>query len=1155
MRQKYWLKDIALHKSPGFASGTFPPVAKLGEHLNVIWGPNAVGKSTLSRAMRALIWETKTHGEVEADGLLASPDSEWNLHLAQGKLTQTRLADNQKLRLPGRNDELSESYWFTLHELLQEGDVSTASFLKQVRTSMQGGVDLDGASLDAGGITSFAGGNIAQAKQVRLASEELEQVLKTQNEHQDIQDKMEMVQHKLKASSDLPARKVLLEEAQSLLRLSEAIGIQEQKLSQYSPSIAHVDKSSVKRVQELVSAQAKAQEELRACIQSRDRLTHLFAGCSITEEDLQDGEKPGRIQNQYDALKEALNAQKTAEEAFRSAREGLLEWEREHSWLIDGRSDEHKLQSFVDTLKTLAQECEPLRCDVDANRRLLDELGEPEAIAHSAQELTLLQVRLSDWLDAFWKMQGTPRSKALKPGTRRALLLLVFLIGGIASWLGITVQPAFFLLGVALTLLSVVLLLPSSAKNSEYKKAEEALLQAESEVAKLLKALDKEVPTSWTAEFCHSMTAEAGSEIASIHKLELVNQRRKRSGEQLAQARAKLQKWTSDWQDAVKDLGLKGDEGLLQGAQFFHFAERLKEWSALRLEFVKGQEAFGAAQEESSHALSALQAELETQRCELPALKAMVDSLLKRLAEAHSLQRDIGENEGRLLASQRQLLSSEDALRKFWENVHLAYGDETELTDLVSKLGPWNELKFSLDYDRSLYEQKIEASPRALEMAARHTPSDLVSALETLKLEQMALEAMREELGGLRSTFESLKFSTALSTAYQKQESALSELEAFRSGQVMARMVSTLANELKRESEDLFQPQVLKHASTWLSDITSHRYTLSANNEGFFATDTIMAKNYHLDELSSGTRIQLLFSIRMAFITMQEETSGVSLPIFLDELLANSDDDRALAITQAIGNIAQQRQVFYVTAQRDEVEKLRTVATSDLTVIALEDLKREFRLSQDPLKLYVYDRKEVPQAREDYQGYGRALSVAGASLWSPIEALHSWHLLNDSDELYRFLHQGLERVGQLINARAGQDPSLATRLKLLKSAQLRCQQGRSRGVHLSDLEDPALDLNRGAKFWTQMQEVVGAEGCTGHELLEAVQDKRIQRFTDASLDMLANWLFENRFVSDKESKDAQSILEDLFVEFDALTVGSDEEEIVARYLDAVIGKK
>ena len=1153
MSKKFWLEHITLHKSPGFASGTFPPVKKLGEHLNVVWGPNAVGKSTLSRAMRALIWKTKSGNTVEAEGLLHTPESDWNLALAQGELTQTRLNDNQEIPLPGRNDELSESYWFTLHELLQEGDASTASFLRQVRTSMQGGVNLDLAAENAGGIASFSSGNIAQAKEVRQAGETLQQIIRTQAGHQGIQDAIASLQEEVDQAPELSVKKALLEDAQRLLTLTESIEEQRRKLALYPPSILLIDKSSPKRLEELLEAQHKAQEEERAYRQTRDRLQPLLVDCAISAEHLEDREKPGRIANQYDAYKDALTIQKNTEQEFVSANQDLLEWEREHAWLTDGQTEDKTLQSFVGTLKTLAHECEPLRCDVAANKRLLDELGEPEAIAHPVQDLSLLQVRLSDWLDSYWKVQGTPKGKAMQPGKKKWLLLIVLVIGSLSTYLGIVFHPGFSALGFVLILLSVFVLLPTSAKNNEYKEAEQALLLAQQEAEKLVNKLDKELPASWTPAFCNTMSVALSFEIATSQKTEQLNLRRKNAHDHHERAVQRLQKWTSDWYLASKAIGLKGDEASLEGAQFFHFAERLKDWSDYRLKFVHAQESLAVAKKETAHALSLLQVELDTQEGEITSLKAKCDSMIERFTEALSLQASIGENEGRSLTSLQHLQTTQDAIKRFWENIQVAVGNEAELTELVAKLDTWNALRYSLNHNRGLYEQKVKESPEALAMATNTTLDDLSARVDKIIQDQNELEGKREELGGLRSTFEALKFGSDLSKAQLQEASALAELGAFRKEQVMARMIEELAGELKDESERQFQPQVLKHASRWLSEITRHRYTLSANDEGFFATDTIMAKNHHLDELSSGTRVQLLFSIRMAFITMQEETSGVRLPIFLDELLANSDDERALAIAVAIGNIAEERQVFYVTAQRDEVEKLRTIATSEVTVIALEDLRRDFRVSKYPLKAYVYDREEIIPIVENYHEYGKALSVSGASLWSPLEALHSWHLFSNSEELHGYLHEGLSRLGPLISAKASQIPSLAFRIEILKSAQQRSQQGRAKRIHLSDLEDPSLDVNRGAKFWSQIQKVVGTEGCSGQELLQAVDDKRIQRFTDANSDVLSTWLYDNRFASDSESKSSQNILEDLFVEFDALTVGSEEERIVGRWLDAVIG--
>ena len=1153
MSKKFWLKKITLHKSPGFASGSFPPVARLGQHLNVLWGPNGVGKSSLTRAMRALIWNTKSSGALEAEGTLQAPDSEWSLSLAQGKLSQVRLMDNQELLLPGRNDELSESYWFTLHELLQEDEKSTGAFLKQVRTSMQGGVDLDVACQNAGGGLSFAGGNILQSKQARQANEEVKQILKSQGEHQGIQDELARLQQELDRGPELSSRKALLEEAQALSDVSKRIEEQEQKLFLYSPSLALIDKSSPKRLAELLEAHDKALGNEASLIQNRDRLHQSFLSCAIEEKELQDLEKSGRIANHYNAYKDALVYQKSCEQEFAVAKEHVQEWEREHSWLIGESVEDTSLEAYVDTLRTLARECEPIRCGVAANKRLLDELGEYEAIKHPIDDLSLLHVRLSDWMESFWKLQGTAKNKALQPGVKKILLILMLAIGGGSSWLGIAIHPAFFILGVAFMLLSVVLLIPSSTKNSEYAKAEQELLQAEAEGDRLLKKLAMGTSYTWEVKGCQKLMESVRLEIAETYRLEQQNQRRKLAFDHLNASTDRLQKWVNDWQSAAKALGLKGDEARLEGSQFFHFAERLQTWSTYRLAFVGKQEVLSVAQEETRRTLGLLQVELDTKESEISALKAMVDSLIKRFGDALSFQSGIAENRVRLHETQQRLQESKEAITEFWKKVDLEFGNEAELSELVAKLDQWNDLKFSLKYNRKLFAEKREKNPRALEMARLYSALDLSDALASLGKEQKELEEKRVRFGGLRATFDALKFGSSLSNALLKEESAQAELEAFRNEQVASRMIATLAEDLKSESEKQFQPQVLKHASAWLSDITNHRYTLSASKDGFFATDTIMAKNFTLDELSSGTRIHLLFSIRMAFITMQEETSGVTLPIFLDELLANSDDDRALAITQAIGNIAQDRQVFYVTAQRDEVEKLKTIATSEVTVISLEDLQRNYKVSQNPIKRYVYDRNEVPPPLEDYQEYGKTLSVAGPSLWDPIEALHSWHLLADSEALYGYLKLGLKHVGQLISAKAAQNPTLYFRLELLKAAQQRSQQGRARTVHLSDLDDPALDLNRGAKFWSQIEAVVGGEGCSGGELLEAVQDKRIQRFTEGNLEVLSNWLFENRFASDTKRKEAHAILDELFVEFELLTVGSDDHVVVERWLASVIG--
>ncbi len=1153
MSKKFWLKRVALQKSPGFTLGSFPPVKQLGPCLNVVWGPNAVGKSSLARAMRALIWDTKPSGEVsaEAEGFLEGLDHSWNLSLSQGRLRQVRLSDNQELELPGRNDELRESYWFPLHELLQEDGGHAATFLQQVRTRMQGGIDLDASRDAAGGISSFARSTTTLAKQAKAANEKLVSVVAKQGEHQDIQHKIETLQREVDGAKELSFRKTLLEDARFLLDKRDLIREQEYELSLYSPSISLIDKHSSKRLHEIKESRQKAAEDLHSYTQRERELLLRFEACSIETSLLQDGDKPARIANRYDSYKELLALQKTRELEYAKGKRMLEEWEAQHAWLVGDPPEEATLKGYIHSLQEIAEICEPLRCKLDADKRLLDALGSLEESGPPVRDLFQAQYTLSNWIESFLRLQGSTKTKALRPGARAWLLALVLVIGVSTSALGFFLHPLFLGAGTLLMLISILLLVPSSAKGSGYARSEEELRIAESEAEKALSLLGKEGPSAWSVESCQALIHELGAAIVSSQERELLNQRRRVAFDHVQASQEKLQQWLLKWQDAARALGLYAGEASLEGAQFFHFANRLETWSALRLEYVRLQEALALAQEDTNRALALLQEELDTTETELSLLKAMGDGLINRFRDAQMLQKELASNAEDVRSLQLALKGWESSLLEFWESIGLEEGNEAVLAELVSDLDGWDSLNHKVGYNKVLYTEKAEARPDALAMSLSHSAADLEAEEQRVQQQQVALEETRETLGGLKTLLETLMFGSDLALAQLEQSEATSELEAFREEQVMAMMITSLASELKEESEQRFQPQVLTHASEWLSRITNHRYALLANNQGFFAKDSLLAKTFTLDELSSGTRIQLLFSIRMAFISMQEESSDVHLPIFLDELLANSDDERALAIAEAIGKIAEQRQVFYFTAQRDEVEKLKTIATSAVTEIPLGEMSTAYKAAMHPLKPVTFETAQVPLPVEDYQEYAHLLSVAGPSLWEPIESLHSWHLLNDSEALYHYLQKGWRHVGQLASALSLANPVLLERIKMLKKAQELAQRGRCRILQIQDLDDPALGLKRSAQYWNQIEEAIG-QGITGNALLEAVEEKRIQRFSEANQEILSNWLSEHGFASELQAHTEREIMERLFVAFEELLVGSEDERVVGRWIAGVL---
>ncbi|MEZ4498053.1 MAG: hypothetical protein R2845_15055 [Thermomicrobiales bacterium] len=115
---------------------------------------------------------------------------------------------------------------------------------------------------------------------------------------------------------------------------------------------------------------------------------------------------------------------------------------------------------------------------------------------------------------------------------------------------------------------------------------------------------------------------------------------------------------------------------------------------------------------------------------------------------------------------------------------------------------------------------------------------------------------------------------------------------------------------------------------SFLKAFTKGRYALrmgSGRTPEFTAWDTHISREQPLDQLSGGTRVQLLIAVRMAFIERFE--AEACLPVIFDETLANADDIRADALIDATLQIAADgRQVFYFTAQLDEVDKWRSRA-------------------------------------------------------------------------------------------------------------------------------------------------------------------------------------------------------------------------------------
>ena len=110
-----------------------------------------------------------------------------------------------------------------------------------------------------------------------------------------------------------------------------------------------------------------------------------------------------------------------------------------------------------------------------------------------------------------------------------------------------------------------------------------------------------------------------------------------------------------------------------------------------------------------------------------------------------------------------------------------------------------------------------------------------------------------------------------------------------------------------------------------MSVITYDRYQLDVRTVDevptFFVKDSQDELEKELDVLSAGERVQVLLAVRLGFLRCSENDS-MQLPLILDEVLGTTDDIRAETIIDTIFELVSHgRQVFYLTARKNEVGK------------------------------------------------------------------------------------------------------------------------------------------------------------------------------------------------------------------------------------------
>ena len=783
--------------------------------------------------------------------------------------------------------------------------------------------------------------------------------------------------------------------------------------------------------------------------------------------------------------------------------------------------------------------------------------GRKEISVPPAEEgLVELQTRLGDWLHLTLQA-SLERPRSLSAEGVRAFTWVSLGFLALSGGLAVYVNPWFALLGLLVPAAGMVLLRPVESKNqSDFARQADAV---QGQARALLRKWPLLDPPAWSLESVSELRHEIIKILGQAALRDERNQLRDNAQRALNGAQVAYASWARGWDSAMGDLGLRADESLLEGAPFFHFSVHLWHWLELMEKVGKAEAEYLTCLGQEAQLVEKLHGFLRANACCTPSreyweLFAQAKQLLERRAQAVLLLREEKGVQEQCRHAERRLDGLQTRMDTFWRDRGFQEADPERLVASSAKVETWARIK------RELELATVKWTGLKAELGTHDPGGDL----EHLQQEEVRLMAeaeliadWSEALGKQKSSFEHLLNGNELANALKERNEAEASLLQLREENLVSRVVDLVAKRLEVRASLEDQPAVLQKANIWLGRFTQARYQLGIDSKAeFFAYDTTKAENFPLDALSSGTRVQLLFAVRLAFIDELEGPDGVRLPLFLDEVLANSDDERAKAIIQAMVEIASERQVFYFTAQADELGKLQALAgPGGLHEVPLGRLAQDHDQVQFPLLNVVFRQLVVPDPVADYLEYGRLCGVSGASLFDPLESLHAWHLFTNSEDLHPFLQRGFARLGQVKHGVHAEESMIHTRLSLVARAQDLAQIGRGRPLALSDLEEADLPfLSKAAAYWDALLKV--AEQSGGDALAFKRSWKDIARLKQDIKDSLESWLIEHGFLpfQGTVSMASEAILERLHRDFPWLKLESDDRVVVERFTKAVLGE-
>ena len=891
------LRRLAIHALPGIEPGfTFePPDAG----INIVTGPNAIGKSSLARALQYLLARHATDPPaLSLEAEFESGAARWQVTRNGNQIVWRRDGEVvSRPQLPGV-DRIG-LFRLSVENLLDDSDANDKALAERLRRELHGNFDLGRPRIEIG--RRFA------AHEARMLTEAGRARRRVEEEYAGLQRQEAELPDLERRVGTAAAAAVRREHLEQALRLADAIDARkdrESALQHFAPDMDRLRGDELERLEESGNSVLRLNEELR------DRQRDLEAAEAALE-------RTGLAQ-----AAPAPEEVRAAEERLRQLDMKSVERETARTAVAEAGA------ALQDALAHFNSEGEPPRFDADTFRRSEDVVG-PLIDAQLRRRELRAQLDLagdpSEAADTGRLRDGAEALRAWLAGNAvgsgRAAALAK--LGLFASWVAVAavafVAVAAFVQGapvafagalVALLALGLALFLFHAQRIGAQSPTGEAMHRfGETGLA---------LPSRWEE---HAVR-EHLRDVVEVRLNQLTRQQERVAISERLRVRIRDTEADIDRLEKAR-AALAGEIGFdprLPVVEFQRFVRLCSDWDRARGEHVRQRARLDLLDAEIADTASLVREFLRpwrvadassldgsAKRPDMVALRGAFDDLRERIDAARGAGDEIRAI-GTEIRSLRQRIGEVDsAVERLFAQAGVAPHDRAALAHRIEQLPRWKETSDALrqaSTEEAVVRARLAEQPAFVALADQGERARLEADLHTATVEadeHTRLIQLQAEIG---TRLNDAGADRKLEQAAAEESRARQALEDKREEALLAVATKTLLDDVEQAFEAEHEPAVLRRARDVFANVTARSFDLRLRGDGsFVAHDVRQEAARELSELSSGTRMQLLLALRLAWIETQEQ-GGESLPLFLDEALTTSDEDRFAVMARSLERLA-----------------------------------------------------------------------------------------------------------------------------------------------------------------------------------------------------------------------------------------------------------